>query len=87
VTSEPEKRKRFPYRPQFAVHVIGVYDERRADPATGEPEEQRIDMLCEQCKATHVVFCKTGMVRQHVVNFARVHLHRDPFMSNVPPTA
>ena len=73
------------YRPVFAQHVLGVYDVRRIDPETHEPEEQRIDIVCEKCKAEHVVMCRTGHVRQHVVNFARVHLHRDPFMSNTPP--
>lgn len=77
--------RRLAYRPAFAPHVLGVYDERTFDQETGQPNEQRIDMTCEVCGAVHVVKCLTGHVRNHVVLFAKTHLHRDPFMSNVPP--
>ncbi len=72
------------YSPRWASHVVGTYDVRTFDPETGAPSEQRIDILCRQCGVSHVVFCQTGNVREHVAIFARIHAHRDPMTDPVP---
>lgn len=66
------------YSPPWAKHVVGTYPEKSVDPETGEPQEQRIEIVCNECKATWRVDCRSGMVKQHVQNFALSHAHRDP---------
>jgi hypothetical protein len=66
-----------PYSPAFAPHVTAVVAQEDRD-EDGRLVEQRIDMVCEKCGTQHVAWCKTGNPRQHVVLFARAHLHADP---------
>lgn len=65
------------YSPPWATHVVGEYPEREVDPETGQAEAQLVRLRCGQCGGTHQVTCFTGAVRQHVLSFAKVHLHRD----------
>ena len=39
---------------------------------------ERIDATCTTCGAVYKRRCSSGLMRQHIANFARVHLHRDP---------
>lgn len=72
------------YSPAWAPHVEGSYPERVVDPETGEAEPQLVRMRCGVCGDEHRVLCSSGAVRQWVLQFAKVHLHRDPLK---PPAA
>lgn len=72
------------YSPPWAPHVVGTYPEKSVDPVTGEPEAQRVNMRCATCGATWRVDCYSGMVKQHVQNFALAHAHRDALRERVP---
>lgn len=85
MTSSSESNKSWrTWRPPWAAHVVGRYERRTWDEATGLPEPQQIEMLCEQCEAKWKTSCATGQVRRHIGAFAMVHLHRDP-LEPVPP--
>lgn len=77
-------RAKLSFRPPFAPHVEGVYDERRYDPEARAWEEQKIEITCEVCSTVHKVTCTTGLAREHVNRFARVHVHRDPLTDPFP---
>ncbi len=68
------------YRPHFAPHVVGRYEDRpdSSELAPGEQPEQRWWVACGCCGAEHRGVCVTGAVRTHVIRFAALHLHRDP---------
>lgn len=67
------------YSPPWAPHVIGEYPERVIDRETGQAESQLINMSCSKCNDTHQHTCDSGAVRQWILRYASVHLHRDPF--------
>jgi len=66
------------WRPDWAPLVEGRYTKRIFDEETGLPDEQRIEMLCTRCGATWKIGCTSGLVRQHINNFAKSHTHIDP---------
>lgn len=73
------------YSPPWAPHVKGRYTERTVDPETRQPTEQRYVVKCEKCGAQWgPTTCLSGMVRQHIVNFAIAHPHRDPLIDPFP---
>ena len=65
------------YRPDWAKHIKGSYTERTFDEDM-QPEPQDVFCVCEVCNHKWQTKCSSGVVRQHISNFARVHLHRDP---------
>lgn len=65
------------YRPSWATHIDGSYTERTVDD-DGMPEPQQVFCKCEVCGHQWQTKCSSGLVRQHISTFARVHLHRDP---------
>lgn len=84
------------WRPPFAQHVLGKY-ERRTVNDDGTADEQRVVVVCEQCKARcrcckgvcscgaeFRTVCTTGSTRTHVSRFAVLHLHRDPLRAPAP---
>ncbi len=64
------------FRPQFAPHVLGRYEQRQYE--DGMPLTQHWTALCERCGAAHQGACDSGQVRKHIQRFALVHLHADP---------
>lgn len=66
------------WRPDWAKHVLGRFTRRTVDPDTRLPEPQKVEIKCEQCGATWQVQCSSGLVRNHINNFAKSHAHRDP---------
>lgn len=73
------------WTPPYAPHVEGRYTELEIDPDTNQPLEQRVSAMCRQCGAEWgPVTCTSGMVRQHIATFARVHLHRDALREPFP---
>lgn len=65
------------YRPPWCPHVVGRYSPRVIEPETGLPGEQRFVITCENCNAVYgPAPCTSGMVRQHVSNFAQSHAHK-----------
>lgn len=68
------------YAPPWAPSVRGRYEPRTLDPATGQPQEQRWEVECtfDGCGAKHKGTCSSGLVHNHIVNFAKSHIHRDP---------
>lgn len=72
------------YSPAWAQHVIGTFPERQVDPETGQAEPQLVRMRCTKCGDQHQVMCSTGAVRQWVLRYATVHLHRDA-LGPIPP--
>lgn len=67
------------YSPGWAKHVVGEYPDREPD-GDGGFEPQLVKIACSSCGATHQVKCNSGNVRMHVVQFAKAHYHKDPFM-------
>lgn len=63
--------------------MIGEFPEREFDPETGVAEPQVVRMRCSSCGDQHQVTCTTGAVRQWILRFASLHLHRDP-MGPIP---
>jgi hypothetical protein len=74
-----QKPENSEWSPTWAPHVKGIYPSRTFDPITGQPDEQKISIQCQICGATWQVICTSGLVRSHISNFAKSHLHRDPF--------
>lgn len=68
------------YRPAFAQHVLGRYEERQFD-EDGLPVTQRWTAYCETCQTPHQGWCDSGQVRKHIQRFAVVHLHGDPLQA------
>lgn len=64
------------WRPEFAPHVRGRYEEAVVE--DGERQPQRFECDCEKCGAHYQNVCTSGAVRTRIVRFAAVHLHRDP---------
>jgi hypothetical protein len=73
------------YSPPWCPHVVGEFPDRVVDPATGEHEPQVVRLRCAVCGDQHQVTCTTGAVRQWVLRYGTVHLHRDPLQTGVPP--
>ena len=71
------------YRPPFAIHVRGEFDERRVE--DGMPVEQTVKVWCEWpgCNGYWQTRCASGRVRAHIQRYASQHLHRDP-MAPIP---
>ena len=74
----PEAAEEEAWSPDWAQHVVGRWNKRRFDRATGEVEAQIVRMVCNQCGATYQVKCMSGAVRTWVTKFARVHFHGNP---------
>ena len=69
--SEGEKTE---YVPHWAPLVKGWYTERDEDGVA------KVGASCTKCLASFGPrTCTSGMVRQHVNNFALSHTHRGPF--------
>jgi hypothetical protein len=66
------------YAPKWAPHVVGRFSPEEVDEETGEREPRIVAIACGQCGGTYRLLCHSGVVRQHVLNFAKGHLHRDP---------
>lgn len=77
-TPKPEKQFVGAWSPDWATHVRGQWTERTVTD-DGYPEPQDVVMYCSICEGTYQTKCTTGSVKQHVLRFARVHLHADPF--------
>jgi len=67
------------YRPKFANHVAGWFEDRRFDPETHQPEETPCGAKCEICNESFEKMCLSGLFKTHINNFALSHMHRDPF--------
>ena len=65
--------KKTTWSPTFAPHVVGTFGERKLDD-DGNPEPQRIEMVCNVCKATHRYDCTSGAVRSRISSFAASHI-------------
>lgn len=66
------------WRPDWAPLVEARYTKRTFDEETGLPNEQKIEMRCTHCGATWKTTCTSGLVRNHINNFSKSHLHIDP---------
>lgn len=66
------------WRPQQAAHVVGRYEARTFDEATGLPDPQSFDVTCERCGQRWAGQCTSGNIRRNVLQFAARHLHADP---------
>jgi dTMP kinase len=75
----------FPYSPQWAPHVKGMYEERWIDPETQIPDPQRWWVSCDICHAKHQGSCQSGGVKTWINRFASVHPHRDVLTSAEAP--
>ncbi len=64
------------YIPPWAPHIEGRYEDRGADPDA--PGDQKFSIMCHTCGTSYKGTCTSGMVRNHVVNFALAHTHKDP---------
>jgi hypothetical protein len=64
------------WAPPWAPHVAGYYDDREF--VDGVPQEAEVGARCGQCGATFKRMCASGLVREWIARFAKVHLHRDP---------
>lgn len=69
----------------WAPHVVVTYQLPARDGEDGTPLPQVIVCWCQKCDAKWRYECKSGAVRQHIVNFASAHYHADPF--SAPPAA
>jgi hypothetical protein len=67
------------WAPTWAPLVYGRYTKRVFDSATGQPEEQQVEMMCRHCGAVWQAKCLTGRVRDHINRFAVSHVHKDKF--------
>ncbi len=65
------------YSPRWAPHVVGRYERRAFDPTLHVHEPQRYVVTCAACGAEHRGECASGMVRDHIATFARVHVHAE----------
>lgn len=65
------------WSPSAAPHVRGRWEVRRFD-EDGLPEPQGVECECAVCGAVWRAQCMSGLVRDLVMKFALVHLHRDP---------
>lgn len=68
------------WSPDWAPHVVGRYTKRTFDAETQLPEPQKVEIRCTfpGCNAEWKLDCSSGLVRDHVNNFAKSHTHRDP---------
>lgn len=68
------------WSPPWAKHVKGTYTPRKVTPQ-GELEEPAVvSAKCSVCGAEYGPRkCDTGLVRNHIANFALAHAHRDHF--------
>lgn len=65
------------WSPEWAPFVQGQFTKRTFD-EDGLPDEQRIVVSCSSCGATWQRTCTSGLVKNHINTFARLHIHRDP---------
>lgn len=73
------------YSPLWCPNVVGRYSPRQQDPETGMPEEQLWEAECTACKARWgPAACTSGLVRNHIANFAKAHTHRDALQDPFP---
>ena len=77
---------RHQWSPAWAPHVVGYYDDRVIDPKTFIPEEAEVGATCTTCGETFKRMCMSGLMRNWIATFARVHLHRNP-LDEVPRRA
>jgi hypothetical protein len=80
------------WSPPFSPHVVGWYEERTIDPETGIPEPSKVWGECRHAECMKggepvrfQTVCSSGLFRQHIATFGRVHLHRDPLNDKPPP--
>lgn len=71
------------WSPQFAPHVQGYYYERTLG-EDGLPEESEVGAKCTTCGETFQRKCSSGLFREWIARFARVHLHRSPLEPRKP---
>ncbi len=64
------------FRPKWASHVVGTFQEPRAD-EDGRPEPTKVFMHCETCGERWQTTCASGAPRQWVLRYAVAHVHRD----------
>lgn len=69
--------ERFAFVPAWAPHIEGYYFARPIN-EDGQPEEAEVGAKCTVCGESFKKMCLSGLMRQHIAVFARVHLHRDP---------
>jgi hypothetical protein len=67
------------FSPGWCPHVVGTYEENDGE------FEQKYSIVCNKCGATWgPTICNSGLVRQHIGNFALAHIHRDPLLEPFP---
>jgi hypothetical protein len=76
--AERQQARRHEWSPDWAPHVRGYYYDRLPD-EDGIPEEAEVGASCGQCGSVFKRMCASGMMRQHIANFAIAHTHRHPF--------
>ena len=64
--------ERHEFTPPWAPLVKGWYTDRDED---GEGE---VGAECTKCLGSFKRKCTSGLMRQHISNFARSHIHRNP---------
>lgn len=64
---------RHEFSPNWAPHIKGWYEDREV--VDGEPQEAPVGATCGVCKDSFKRLCLSGLMRQHIVNFARAHAH------------
>ncbi len=64
------------WAPKWAPHASGTYE--RAIAPDGSPEPTWVELKCAECGEAHRAKCESGMPREWILRWARVHLHRDP---------
>lgn len=79
ISAHPSK---ISYSPKWAPHVVGEYPKRRIDPETGAPEEQKWTAKCDLCGTVAQGVCTSGLVNQHIANFALAHSSPNPMRSD-----
>lgn len=65
------------YSPKWAEHVSGNYEPPVFDEDGKKTEGQKWVAKCSKCNATTQGVCETGVVSQHIANFALVHAHKE----------
>ncbi len=67
--------------PEQAQHVQGRYTQRQWNAEEQLFEPQRVEATCtfQGCGTVFKRECSSGRVRELIVTFAAVHLHRDVF--------
>jgi len=63
------------YSPRWCPHVFGRFSPVEVEDGVLLPRIVRA--RCTVCGTEFKTTCGTGAVRQHVLTFARVHLHKD----------